>query len=76
MSVANIDITMDRIKTATPDSRIAVFRRLKKGKAVLDSKFADTIGGKYLIAHDTGLVGVYCSESSFDAIADLRKALK
>ena len=48
---------MGRIKTATPKSRIAVFRADMEG--VLDAGFADTTEGLRRIKNDGGLVGAF-----------------
>lgn len=58
MSRMNLTAVMDRIRTATPDSQIAVFRTGDRG--YLDAMFCNTIVTLRRIANqDAAFIGVY-----------------
>lgn len=58
MSIMTVDLIMERIKIATPDSPIAVFRSAIIGQ--LDAVFAETVETRRVIrSAEKQLVGVY-----------------
>ncbi len=67
MGHLNLESTMGRIKTATPDSQIAVSRSDIDGN--LNSFFAATVISKKLIADgDPALIGVYDGTMNLEAV--------
>lgn len=68
MTDYNLEITLARIASATPFSKIAVFRTKRLG--MLNSVFAATSHSHRLIkAKDPLLIGVYDRTMDLDAIA-------
>jgi hypothetical protein len=71
MSARSVDLIMNRILTATPESPIAVFRWDKEG--LLDAVFACTVATQQRIsANDPLLVGVY---DKTDNVRTVKRAL-
>jgi len=73
MSFMEVKHVIERIKTATPSSPIAVFRG--GGKNQVNAVFADTVYTQQMIAnHDPTLIGVYDGSMNLGDIAQtLRK---
>lgn len=72
MSLANLEITIGRIKSATKDSPIACFRT--PVPELIDSMFADTIRTQRLIDNnDPDLIGVYHGGMN---LAQIKKVLQ
>jgi len=73
MSISTVKVIIDRIKAATSQSPIAVF---KTPDGFLDASFASTVECQRLLqmpAEDTGLIGVYDKSLCMDEIrSDLR----
>ncbi len=78
MSVSGVSIIMRRIKSATPHSRIAVFRNKVNGKWVLKAVFASTVQTQQAIRDGaTNLVGVYYRGSVQSAVRNtLHRVIK
>ena len=90
MSNSTINTILDRIRYATPESRIAVFKRstfdniikeknsIKEDQSLmLDAVFADTVDTlRHIEASDKNLIGVYHSGDNAKEIKrDLKAAL-
>jgi len=75
MSSMSVLHTMDRIKSATPSSPIAVFRGKVRGE--VNAVFAATVRTRQLIeAGDPDLIGVYDGSMNMSEIAEtLRRAI-
>ena len=60
MTISTVSVIMGRIKSAEPESPIAVFRVRKKRGYVLDSVFANTVSARWRISQQPrSVVGVY-----------------
>ncbi len=57
MTVSTMDVIMRRIKSANPESPLAIFPCKIKGK--LDAIFANTIRGQIRVKKDRTLIGLF-----------------
>ena len=67
MTVSSVPLIMSRIKSASPRSKIAVFktRAPETNEPALDAVFANTVMTEARIqSHDRNLVGVYWRDSN------------
>ena len=69
MSIQAINQIIDRVKTATRDSQLAIFR-VRKMPGYLDCMFASTVKTQDMIAHadQTGYIGSYDNSFNLEAL--------
>lgn len=69
MSIASVDVIIDRIKVATPNSPISVFTVQQDNRRVLDARFTDTVAGRReSTIHNPNFVGKFHKHNHIERI--------